>query len=51
MIPTPIAWECPAHDGFLASMVELHWPPRGRGIDPTKPKKEGKGRKAGRKRR
>lgn len=27
MVTSPIVWECPAHDGFLDSEVELFWPP------------------------
>jgi hypothetical protein len=23
---TPIAWECPAHDGFFDSDISMHWP-------------------------
>jgi hypothetical protein len=26
LITTPITWECPAHDGFLDSKIELRWP-------------------------
>ncbi len=52
MVTSPIAWECPAHDGFLDSKITFVWPPRGSGLDPMKPKgKGGKGKKGGRNRR
>jgi hypothetical protein len=38
MVTTPIAWECPRHDGFFDSKITPQWPPRWSGIDPMKPK-------------
>ncbi len=26
LVTTPVAWECPAHDGFLDSDITIHWP-------------------------
>ncbi len=51
MVTSPIAWECPAHDGFLDSKITLRRPPRGSGLDPAKPPKKGKGKKGAPRRR
>jgi len=48
MLTSPIARECPAHDGFFHSRITLPSPLPG--LDPTKPEKS-RGGKGGCKRR